>query len=104
MESTCQLKNHHIQVHTTTTTKNICIVLMAVVNSNYEFIMADADINGQTSDGGVLGKTAFGKALGDKLLQIPEPGSLQNSEKELPFVFVGDDAFALTENFMKPYG
>jgi hypothetical protein len=80
------------------------IVLMAVVNSNYEFIMADTVINGQISDGGVLGNTAFGKALVDKLLQIPEPGILPNSEKKLPFVFAGDDAFALTENFMKPYG
>jgi hypothetical protein len=76
---------------------------MAVVNSNYEFIIADAGINGRISDGGMLGKTAFGKALGDKLLQIPEPGTLPNSKK-LPFVFVGDDTFALTENFMKPYG
>jgi len=51
-----------------------------------------------------LGNTAFGKALRDKLLKIPEPGTLPNSEKKLPFVFVGDDAFALTENFMKPCG
>jgi len=47
---------------------------------------------------------AFGKALRDKLLKIPEPGTLPNSEKKLPFVFVGDDAFAFTENFMKPCG
>jgi hypothetical protein len=66
--------------------------------------MAHAGMNGRMSDGGVLGKTAFGKALGDKLLQIPEPGTLLNSEKKLPSVFVGDDAFTLTENFMKPYG
>jgi hypothetical protein len=42
--------------------------------------------------------------LSQKLLQIPEPDALPNSEKKLPFVFVGDDAFALTENMMKPYG
>jgi len=72
---------------------------MAVVNSNYEFIMAEAGINGRISDGSILGNTAFGKALVDKLLQIPEPGTLPNREKKLPFVFVGDDAFALTENF-----
>jgi len=77
---------------------------MAVVNSNYEFIMEDAGINGRISDGGVLGNTAFGKALRDKLFKIPKPGTLPNSEKKLPFVFVGDDAFALTENFMKPCG
>jgi hypothetical protein len=56
------------------------------------------------SDGGVLGNTAFGKALVDQLLQIQEPGTLPNSEKKSPFVFVGDEAFARTENFMKPYG
>jgi hypothetical protein len=104
MESMCQLKNHHIQVHTTTTTKIFfSIVLLAVVNSNYEFIMADAGIKGRISDGGILGNTAFGKALIDRLLKIPEPGTLPNSEKKLQFVFVGDDAFALAENSMKPY-
>ena len=51
-----------------------------------------------------MGNMAFGKALRDKLLKIPEPGTLPNSEKKLPFVFVGDDAFAFTENFMKPCG
>jgi hypothetical protein len=44
---------------------------MAVVNSNYEFVMADSRINDRISDGGVLGYTGFGKALVDKLLQIP---------------------------------
>jgi hypothetical protein len=77
---------------------------MGVVNSNYEFIMADDGINYRISDGVFLGNTAFGKALVDKLLKSPEPGTLPNSEKKLPFVFVGDDAFALTEYFMKPYG
>jgi hypothetical protein len=77
---------------------------MTAVNSNYECIMADAGINGRISEEGVLGNTVFGKALVDKLLQIPEPSILPNSEKKLLFVFVVDDAFALTENFMKPYG
>lgn len=83
--------------------KFFSIVMMAVVNCNYEFIMVDAGIHGRISDGGVLAYSAFGKALSDKSLQIPEPAPLPNSEKILPFVFVGDDAFALTENFMKPY-
>lgn len=76
---------------------------MAIVNSNYEFIMADVGINGRISDGGVFGYTAFGKALANESLKIPKPRTLPSSDKELPFVFVGDDAFALTENFMKPY-
>jgi hypothetical protein len=66
--------------------------------------MEDTGINGRISDGGVLGNTALGKALVNKLLQISEPGTLPNIEKKLSFVFVGDDAFAPKENFMKPYG
>lgn len=71
------------------------IVMMAAVNCNYDFLMVDIGINGRISDGGVLSHTAFGK--------IPEHSRLPNTEKLLPFVFVGDDAFALKENFMKPY-
>ncbi|XP_076671525.1 uncharacterized protein LOC143370375, partial [Andrena cerasifolii] len=36
-------------------------------------------------------------------LTIPEPATLPNSGINLPFVFLGDDAFALRDNFMKPY-
>jgi hypothetical protein len=69
--------------------KHFIVLLMAIVNSNYEFIMKNACINGRISDGSVLGKTAFGKALIDKLLQIAEPSTLPNSEKELSFVLLG---------------
>ena len=51
--------------------------------------MADDGINSRISNGGVLGNTAFGKALVDKLLKIPEPGALPNSEKKLPLVLLG---------------
>jgi hypothetical protein len=79
------------------------VVLLAVVNANYEFTMVDVGINGRVSDGGVLECTDFGKALSNKRLGLPQPAILPNSDKKLPFVFVGDEAFALTENFMKPF-
>ena len=37
------------------------------------------------------------------MLNIPKLSPLPNSETCLPFVFVGDDAFWLKENMMKPY-
>lgn len=77
--------------------------MMAVVNANYEFIMVVVGINGRISDGGVFSYTDFGRAFSNKLLKIPEPIQLPNSEKRLPFVLLGDDAFAMTDNFMKPY-
>ncbi|XP_055625145.1 putative nuclease HARBI1 [Toxorhynchites rutilus septentrionalis] len=84
--------------------KKFCsIVMMAVVNANYEFIMVDVGINGRISDGGVFNYTEFGRAFSNKLIKIPEASQLPNSEKRLPFVLLGDDAFAMTDNFMKPY-
>jgi len=77
--------------------------MMAVVNANCEFIMVDVGINGRISDGGVLSYTAFGRALSDNSLGLLEPTQLPNSKKQLPFTFLGDDAFALTENLLKPY-
>lgn len=79
------------------------VVLLAVVNSNYEILMADVGINGRVSDGGVLGYTKFGEWLADNNLGIPDAEVLSNYQKQLPYVFVGDDAFAMSENLIKPY-
>ncbi|KAL4084671.1 hypothetical protein QTP88_027598 [Uroleucon formosanum] len=49
------------------------LVLMAVVDSNHEFIMVDVGANGRMSDGAVITNTKF------------------------------DEAFALKDNFMKPF-
>ena len=76
---------------------------MAAVNANYEFIVADVGTNGRIYDGGLLKNTDFGKALYNKLLPIPQPIMLPNSDKKLPYVFIGDNAFQMQENLMKPY-
>lgn len=73
------------------------------MNANYEFIMVNIGTNGRISDGGVFSNTTFGKAFVDKTLKLPEPKAPPMSEKELPYVFVADDAFSLTENMMKPF-
>ena len=84
--------------------KFFSIVLMAVVNANYEFLMVDVEVNGRVSDGGVISHTEFGYMLSNNTLQLPEPTKLHSSvQTNYPFVFIGDDAFAMTENLLKPY-
>lgn len=36
-------------------------------------------------------------------MHIPSPCEFQGSKNKLPFVFIGDEAFSLKPNFLKPY-
>lgn len=79
------------------------IVLMAVVNANYEFIYVDVGANGRVSDGGVWANTTLSRHLEEGTAGLPEPDQVQGSQRTLPYVFVGDDAFPLKQYLMKPY-
>ena len=79
------------------------IVLMAVVNARYEFIMCDIGVNGRNSDGGVIQETVFYQKLCNDDLHLPRPIPPRNTETPLAFVFVGDEAFSLRSDFLKPY-
>ena len=79
------------------------IVLMAVCDSNYKFTMVDIGDSGRNSDGGVFSSCNLGIAISEDKLNIPEAESIWGSEFKFPFVFVGDEAFPLRTNLMKPY-
>lgn len=79
------------------------MVLVAIADAKYQFIMCDFGTNGRISDGGVLKNTIFYEKLEKNLLNIPQPDRIRNSDINLPYVFVVDDAFPLTENMMKPF-
>uniref|UniRef100_A0A5G3JZG2 DDE Tnp4 domain-containing protein n=1 Tax=Xenopus tropicalis TaxID=8364 RepID=A0A5G3JZG2_XENTR len=76
------------------------IVLLAIVNANYEFIMVDIGKNGRLSDGGVIEQTHFNQKLKSKQLNLPTNAE---TKEGLNFVFVGDEAFGLHENLLKPF-
>ena len=79
------------------------IVLMGIANANYEFIYVDIGTNGCISDGGVLQKTKFFQRLDSKSLNLPSPRKPNGHSEELPYVFIGDEAFALRTDYIKPY-
>lgn len=76
------------------------IILMAVVNANYEFMYLDIGKNGRNSDAGVIDQTEFYKRLLNGTLNLPAP---EDNIGKMNFVFVADDAFALLENVLKPF-
>lgn len=76
------------------------VVLMAIVNHNYEFIYVDVGKQGRISDGGVIQATTFYKRLQNQTLNLPKP---MECDENLNFIFIGDEAFALEEHVLKPF-
>lgn len=79
------------------------IVLLAVVDANYKFTYVDVGVNGRVSDGGVFRQSTLAKAIAENLLNIPECKSLPGREKNVPYVFLADGAFPLSEHILKPF-
>lgn len=79
------------------------IVLMAVVDGNYNFIYVSIGCQGRISDGGVFKNTEFSKRLENDSLNLPSDEPLPGRTKPIPYVLVADDAFPLTNNIMKPF-
>lgn len=79
------------------------IVLFALVDANYNFLFADVGSQGRISDGGIFKNSLLWKKIQDKSLCFPPVKELPGREKLVPYVILGDEAFALHENVMKPY-
>lgn len=79
------------------------IVLLAVSDAKYKFIVVDVGARGRESDGGVFDRSEFGNLFNNHGLQLPPPAYNDVLKKYLPYVFVGDDAFGLHTHMMKPF-
>jgi hypothetical protein len=62
--------------------------------------MADVGCNGRVSDAGVLQETTFYRKLKNGALALPKHDDIVGN---MNFVFVADEAFAPTENILKPF-
>ena len=83
--------------------QNCSIVLMATVDANYKFTTIDVGSMGRFSDGNIFSSSPLGKKLMRQTLALPQPTLFGTAEVPLPYVFVGDKAFPLAENLMRPY-
>lgn len=83
--------------------KTHSVVLMAIANANCEFLYCDVGTNGRISDGGVINNTKFYEKLVNNDLRIPNPRCIGSSNRVLGHVFIGDEAFAMRRELLKPY-
>lgn len=65
--------------------------------------MVDIGSYGKEGDAGIFPKSNFSKSISTGVFKFPEPKCLPNTDVVLPHVFVGDEAFKLTESLMRPY-
>lgn len=77
------------------------IVLMGVADANYRFLYVDVGAYGSEGDASVFGRSEFGQSVIQNTIQLPENTMIGSTS--LPFTFVADDAFPLSERIMKPY-
>lgn len=83
--------------------KSFSIVLMAVADANYNFLMVCIGSYGRHSDEGIFSHSSFGQKIFDGTLDLPADQPLAPGSKSMPHVFVGDEAFPLLQNLMKPF-
>lgn len=80
------------------------IVLMAVVDANYKFVFIDVGSKGRFPDGSIFDNCILKRKMINKQLHLPEPKGLPGREDiVVPHVIVGDAAFPLMENLMRPF-
>lgn len=82
------------------------IIIMAVADPDYCFLLVDIGEIGSQADSAVFHNSTFGKAFVQGTLGLPKAGQqLPNylEGKNVPFVLLGDAAFPLHENLMKPF-
>ena len=82
--------------------KTHSIVLLAVCDAKYQFTLVDIGNSGRISDGGIFENSMIGYGINQHSLSFPENTILKGSDKVLPYVLVGDEAFPLKPNLMKP--
>nr|CAI5834475.1 unnamed protein product [Callosobruchus analis] len=78
------------------------IVLLAVCDAHYKFLMVDIGSEGRHSDGGIFKNSSMGRLLAGGSLRLPEPSGLVDGTP-MSYYLVADEAFPLTTFMMRPY-
>ena len=79
------------------------IVLLAICEDNYCFMLFDLGQYGSNNDCGVVANSAMGEMMENDKLGIPAPSKLSYcSFDPLPYFFVGDEIFPLKTWLMRP--
>ena len=77
------------------------LVLMAICDSNYCFLLVDIGGYGHDNDASLFSQSDIGISLNNSRMNIPDPEFVH--DRLLPYVLVSDEIFPLKPWLMKPY-
>lgn len=93
--------------------KYFSLVLLAMCDSDYNFTYINVGSHGSNSDSAIFQQSQLYTQLENKTLDVPEPQPLppinedasntSQTRPKVPFIIVGDEAFALSVHVMRPY-
>ena len=87
--------------------KYFSIVLMAVADANYYFTATDVGSYGREGDSYIFKKSNFWKRFTAGQLDLPGDKPLPSDDSRegtpVPHVLLGDEAFGLSKNLLRPY-
>ncbi|KAM4033498.1 uncharacterized protein ACNLHF_020406 [Anomaloglossus baeobatrachus] len=84
--------------------KYFSIVLMAITDAEYKFISVDIGAYGRSNDSQVFKMSPMGRRIYGNTFDFPPARPLPGTcEPPMPFVFVADEAFQLSQHLLKPY-
>lgn len=78
-------------------------VLLAIADASYNFIYIDVGAPGKDSDSTIFEKSSFNIQLENGSLNIPRGKVLPGTNRIMPYVFVADEAFALSRHILRPF-
>ncbi|CAH1977608.1 unnamed protein product [Acanthoscelides obtectus] len=79
------------------------IVMLALVDASYNFMFVDVGTQDRISDGGVFNDSLLKEKNDNESLNLPPPKQLDGTNYVIPYHFVADTAFPLSNHIMKPY-
>ncbi|XP_043471848.1 protein ALP1-like [Leptopilina heterotoma] len=83
--------------------KYYSFVLMAICDPEYRFTWIDIGDYGSLNDASVFNASGFGQELEAGRYPLPEGKPLSGMNEQIPYFFIGNEAFGLRSYLMRPY-
>jgi hypothetical protein len=77
--------------------------LTGVADADFCVTLFDVGAYGRENDSNVFSNSSFGKAFSSGDLNVPPMRNIPGTSISMPLYFVGDEAFPLKPNLMRPF-